>query len=150
MEQQVATGASAGVNGLKYDGYFELSGAARPPRTPEEVEQALYKEIEVLREQPVGDRELRKVKNQELASDFQRLRSKSGLMMQLMSYEALGTWENINRFSERIQKVTAGDVQRVVRKYFRPENRNVAIYYPKDEQTKPREPAVPERQGGTP
>jgi len=143
-EQRIATGASSGVNGLKYDGYFELSGVARPPHTPEEVERALYEELEVLKRDLVGDQELRKVKNQELASDFRRLRSKTRLMNQLLVYEALGSWENINRFSERIQAVTAQDVQRVVQKYFRPENRNVAIYYPKNQRPTARDLALPD------
>lgn len=133
LEQQVAVGAGAGVNGLKYDGYFELSGVARPPHTPQEVEEALYKEIDVLRDQLVDERELQKVKNQQLAGDFRKLRSKFSLMIQLLSYDALGDWSNINEFSERIQAVTAEDVRRVARTYFTEENRNVLHYYTKGE-----------------
>ena len=150
LEQQVATGAGGSLNGLKYDGYFQLMGIARQEHTPEEVEQALYKEMDVLREQLIGDRELQKVKNQQLAGDFRRLRSKHGLMNQLMAYEALGRWENINLFSERIQAVTAEDVREVVRKYFRPSNRTVAIYYPleqKDGQPAAPNPRRPQAQG---
>jgi len=138
LEQRIATGASAGVNGLKYDGFFEVSGVARPPHKPEEVEQAIYKELEALKQSPVSERELRKIKNQEMASDFRRLRSKTNLMNQLLQFEALGSWENINRFSERIQAVTAEDIQRVAKKYFHADNRNVAIYYPQDQR-----PAAP-------
>jgi predicted Zn-dependent peptidase len=141
LEQRVATGAGASVNGLKYDGYFELSGVARPEHTPEEVEQAIYKELEVLKRDLAGERELRKIKNQELASDFERLRSKTGLMNQLLIYEGLGSWENINRFSERLQAVTAEDVQRVARKYFTADNRNVVIYYPKNQRPAQQETA---------
>ena len=132
LEQRVATNAGASVNGMKYDGYFEVSGIAAEGHTPEEVEQALYQEMKVLQEQLVGDRELRKVKNQQLASDFRRLRSKTNLMIQLLVYEALGDWENINKFSERIQAVTAEGVRAVARKYFKPENRNVGVYYTKE------------------
>ncbi len=46
LEQQVANNACAGQNSLKYEGYFEMNGVAKPGRKPEEVEQALYKEIE--------------------------------------------------------------------------------------------------------
>ena len=55
-------------------------------------------------------------------------------MMQLLSYEALGTWSNINTFSDRIQAVTAEDIRRVVNKYFVEDNRNVAIYYTKGDE----------------
>ncbi len=132
LERQVAVQAAASVNGLKYDGYFELSGVARPPNKPEDVEKALYEEIDVLRTELVSDRELQKVKNQQLAGDFRRLQSKFNLMIQLLSYEALGSWENINRFSERIQSVTPEDIRRVVNQYLTDENRNVAIYYTKE------------------
>lgn len=135
LEQQVASQAGAAVNGLKYDGYFELIGIARPPNTPEDVEKALKAELDVFRTELVGERELQKVKNQQLAGDFQRLQSKFNLMVQLLSYEALGTWENVNRFSDRIQNVTPEDIQRVVTKYFSEENSNVAIYYTKEKES---------------
>ena len=132
LEKQLAVQAGGGVNGLKYDGMFELVGVARDPAKLLELEQGLYDEMEILKNELVGDRELQKIKNQELADDFRRLESKNGLMIQLLQYEALGEWQNINRFSERIQAVTAEDIQRVARKYFTRENRNVALYYPKD------------------
>jgi predicted Zn-dependent peptidase len=130
-EQKVAVQAGAGVNGLKWDGYYEFVGIARPPHTPEEVEKSLSSEIQVLKDTLPDDHELQKVKNQQLAEDFERLESKFNLMMELLSYDALGDWENINKFSERIQAVTAEDVRRVARKYFKPENKNVLIYYTK-------------------
>jgi predicted Zn-dependent peptidase len=133
IEQQVAVQAGAGVNGLKWDGFYEFVGVVRPPHTPEEVEKALYAEIQVLKDTLADDREIQKVKNQQMADDFQRLESKSNLMMELLSYDALGEWENINAFSDRIQAVTSEDIRRVARKYFKPENSNVLIYYTKGE-----------------
>jgi predicted Zn-dependent peptidase len=134
LEKQLAVQAGGGVNGLKYDGMFELVGVARDPAKLLELEQGLYEQMEILKNEPVTDRELQKIKNQQLADDFRRLESKSDLMIQLLQYEALGEWQNINRFSERIQAVTPEDIQRVARKYFTRENSNVALYYPKDSQ----------------
>jgi predicted Zn-dependent peptidase len=130
-ERQLAVQAGAGVNGLKWDGYYEFVGVVRPPHSPEEVEKALYEEIQVLKDTPADDHEIQKVKNQQMADDFQRLESKFNLMMELLSYDALGEWDNINKFSDRIQAVTAEDLRRVARKYFKPENSNVLIYYTK-------------------
>jgi predicted Zn-dependent peptidase len=132
LEKQLAVQAGGGVNGLKYDGMFELVGIARDPAKLLELEQGLYDQMEILKNELVTDHELQKIKNQELADDFRRLESKNGLMIQLLQYEALGQWENINRFSDRIQAVTPEDIQRVARKYFTRENRNVALFYPKD------------------
>jgi len=137
LEQKVAADAGAAVNGMKFDGFFELIGVAREPNKPEDVEKALYAEVAVLADQLVGERELQKVKNQQMAGDFRRLQSKSSLMMQLLSHEALGEWENINRFSDRLQAVTPEDIRRVARKYFSEENRNVALYHPREKADAP-------------
>jgi predicted Zn-dependent peptidase len=131
LEQQLATNARAASDGLKYEGYFELTGVARPGKDPLDVEKALYKEIESLQNGLVGERELQKVKNQEQASDFRRLQSNFGLMIQLLSSEALGSWRTINNYVERFQTVTPEDIQRVAKKYFTPENRTVGVYYTK-------------------
>ena len=132
LDKQVAVQAGAGVDGRKYDGSFEISGVAAPGSAPEDVEKALLEELDRIASEPVGERELQKVKNQQLAGDFRKLQSKFGLMMQLLVYEALGEWENINVFSDRIQAVTPEDIRRVAQKYFTETNRTVALYYTKE------------------
>ena len=129
LDKKVAVQAGAGVDGRKYDGSFQVSGVAAPGSQPEDVEAALLAELDLIANEPVGERELQKVKNQQLAGDFRKLRSKFGLMLQLLTYEALGDWRNINVFSDRIQAVRPEDIQRVARRYFKESNRTVALYY---------------------
>ena len=128
-EQEVATSASGGQSGMKFEGMFSLAGVAKDGRTPEEVEQALYAEIERLKTQLVEPRELQKVKNQNAASNFRGLRSNFGLMNQLLVREAWRGWATINTDPALYDAVTAEDVMRVANTYFEPENRAVAIYY---------------------
>ena len=128
-EQEVATSASGGQSGMKFEGMFSLAGVAKDGRTPEEVEQALYVEIERLKTQLVEPRELQKVKNQNAASNFRGLRSNFGLMNQLLVREAWRGWATINTDPALYDAVTAEDVMRVANTYFDPENRAVAIYY---------------------
>jgi predicted Zn-dependent peptidase len=131
IEQQVANGAAANHNGMKYEGYFAFRAIAKPGKTPELVEQAIYQEIEKLRTELVSDHELQKVKNEQAASNFRGLQSDFSLMRQLLTYDVYRGWRTINTEPERIAAVTADDIQRVVRKYFAPENRNVLILYRK-------------------
>ncbi|MEJ7616175.1 MAG: insulinase family protein [Pyrinomonadaceae bacterium] len=131
LQQNVANSAGAGQDGRKYEGFFEFSGVAKPGRTPEEVEGAIYKEIEKLQKETVSEQELQKVKNQNAAADFRRLQSNFNLMLQLLLRDANRGWEAINTDPARFQAVTAEDVQRVANAYFTPENRTVAIYYTK-------------------
>ncbi|MBA3441886.1 MAG: insulinase family protein [Pyrinomonadaceae bacterium] len=131
LEKGLANAASAGQDGRKYEGYFELQGTAKPGHTPEEVEQALYKEIEKLQKETVGEQELQKVKNQNAAGDFRRLQSNFALMVQLLLRDSNRGWETINTDPARVQAVTAADLQRVANTYFKPENRTAGIYYTK-------------------
>ena len=128
-DQQVATSASGGQAGFKFEGMFELRGTAKQGRTPEEVEAALFVELERLKTEPVGDRELQKVKNQNAASNFRDLRGNFQLMMQLLMRENYRGWETINTDPPLYGAVTADDIMGVATTYFTPENRAVAIYY---------------------
>src|SRR6266550_2395034 len=127
LEQQIANSAFASHNGMKYEGYFQLMGVAKQGKTPEQVEQALYKEIEKLKTETVPDRELQKVKNEQTASNFRRLQSGFSLMEQLLVYDAYRGWRTINTDPPLLQAVTAADIQRIATKYFAPENRNVLV-----------------------
>jgi peptidase M16-like protein len=131
LKQAIANSASGSQTGRKYEGFYELSGVAKPGHTPEEVEQALYKEIERLQKEPVAAEELQKVKNQNAAAAFRRLQSNFFLMIQLLVLDAGRGWQTINTDPARTQAVTAKDIMRVANAYFAPENRTVAIYYTK-------------------
>jgi len=139
-DQEVATSASGGQAGFKFEGMFELRGTAKDGRTPEDVEQALNAEIERLMTEPVEPRELQKVKNQNAASNFRELRSNFFLMYSLLVRDSNRGWETINTDSPLYEAVTADDIRRVANTYFAPENRAVAIYYRKgsDEPPDPR------------
>src|SRR5207302_5186323 len=127
LEQQVANSAFAAHNGMKYEGYFQLMGVAKPGKTPEQVEQALYKEIEKLKTGTVSDRELQKVKNEQTAPNFRRLQSGFSLMEQLLMCDVYRGWRTINTDPPLLQTVTGADIQRIATKYFNPENRSVLV-----------------------
>ncbi len=131
LEQKVANSAFAGHNTLKYEGYFSVRGTAKPGNTPEQVEQALYGEIEKLQKEKVGERELQKIKNRFAADKFRRLQSNFGLMVQLLLADAGRGWQSFNEDPRKIEAVTADDIQRVANRYFKRENRTVGLYYTK-------------------
>ena len=128
-DQGVATRASGGQAGFKFEGMFELRGVAAEGHTPEEVEQALYAEMERLKTEPVDERELQKVKNQNAASNFRQLQGNFFLMYSMLMREAYRGWETLNTDPPLYDAVTADDIMRVAGTYFEPENRTVAIYY---------------------
>jgi predicted Zn-dependent peptidase len=131
LDQKIANSVSAGQNGLKWEGYFSLSGVAKPGSAPEVVEQALYREIEKLQKEEVAERELQKVKNQFAADNYRRLDSRFSLMLQILLADGNRGWQSFNDDPKKIAAVTVKDIQRVAKQYFSPEHRTVALYYTK-------------------
>jgi predicted Zn-dependent peptidase len=128
-EKKVAVGEpGAFFRPLKYAGFFEVNAEVKEGVEPTIVEEALWAELQKLAQEPVGERELQKVKNQALANSFRRLQSNFFLLLQLMLYDSYGNWREINEAPAKLQAVTAADIQELARRTFTKENRNVAIY----------------------
>jgi predicted Zn-dependent peptidase len=123
-----ATSARGMQDPRKYEGYFEVSAECKEGRTPEELEKAVYGEIEKLQKEPVSADELQMVKNRYLASTYRQISSNFQLVFRYALAEGRGTWRDADRIDQQVQAVTAADVQRVAQKYFTRENRTVAIW----------------------
>ena len=128
LGSKVATDSSASPNHQKWAGTFGISGEAAEGHTPEEVERAIYQELDRLKNEDVPPDELQKVKNNFAAYEFRRLTSNMSILMQLIFNDGLGDWREINEAGPKQQSVTAADIRRVAKKYLTKENRNVAIY----------------------
>ena len=131
LEQQVANMAFARQDSRKYEGFVEFRGMAKPGKTPEDVEKGIYKELEKLQTELVPDRELEKVKNNLAAANFRRAQSDFNLLLNILINDASRSWRSLNTDPPLLQAVTSADIQRVAKKYLKPENRNVLILYRK-------------------
>jgi predicted Zn-dependent peptidase len=128
LGSEVATETFAWQGSKKWAGMFNIGGEARENSTPEEVELGIYSVLDTLKDELVPTEELQKVKNQFAAGEYRKLASNSAILHQLIMYDGLGNWEEINEAGEKIQAVTAEDVQRVAKKYFKRSNSAVGIY----------------------
>jgi predicted Zn-dependent peptidase len=128
LGSQVATDAFARQESRKWAGLFNAGGEAKEGRRPEEVEQALYAEIDKLKKEDVPAEELQKVKNNFAAAEYRRLSANFPILVQLIQSEGRGDWKEVNEAGTKVQAVTAADVKRVANRYFTKENRAVAIY----------------------
>jgi predicted Zn-dependent peptidase len=115
-----------GVPGAKYDNLFAVFAKPRHPHTNAAIEQAVYEEIEKLKSELVGEKELQKVKNQISADFIRSLNSNLGLANLLSYFEAItGSYQYITDHIKVIEQVTSGDIMRVAKKYLVPDNRTV-------------------------
>ncbi len=128
-EKQLAVNVSTstGVPGARYPNLFMIQATPRAPHTPNELETAIYAELDRLKSEPVQPRELQKGLNNLDADLIRSLDSNSGLASQLSYFQAVaGTWRYLLDNRDRIARVTAEDVSRVARQYFVKSNRVVA------------------------
>jgi zinc protease len=130
-EKRLAFGADADHSLTSRDpGLFYLSADPLPGKEVPEVEKALDQEIERLQKEPVGEREMEKAKNQLEAAFVFGQDSMFNQARLLANYEIAQSWKEIDDFLPSIRKVTAGDIQRVAKRYLIPDNRTVGILMP--------------------
>ena len=109
---------------------FSLSADLLPGKEVSEVEKAFDQEIERLQREPVGEQELKKVKNQIEASFIFGQDSIFNQARLLAHHEIALNWKAIDDYLPSIQKVTPEDIQRVAKKYLVQDNRTVGILIP--------------------
>lgn len=113
--------------GVLYPRLFTFTGVPIAPHTAQEIEAAVYDELDKLAKAPPTPAELERVRNQVEAGSVERLQDNFGLAFQLSRSEALWyDWRQTFRDDAAAERVTAADVQRVAREYFSRNNRTVA------------------------
>ena len=153
-EKQLALSAGAYYARVSADPeVFSVYASALPGKRAEELEQALYAEIERLKTELVSPRELDKAKNQIEASFIFSQDSIFSLARQLASYEIVAGWRHWKAYVPGIRAVTAAEVQRVAQKYFTAENRTAGVLIPGRAATGGEQPATgtqPKTEGVSP
>ena len=127
--KQIAEDVSAanGMPAARYPNLFMVTGTPRHPHTADELEKAVYEEIDRLKKEPVKKQELEKIINQLRAEFIREISSNSGLASRLSYYEIItGDYRYMTRYIETIEKVTPKDIMAAAKKYLIEENRTVA------------------------
>jgi zinc protease len=100
-------------------------------KKPEDAERSVLAEIKRMQDEPVTAAELDKAKNLLVTAQLRERETNNGKAQALGNAAVLLKDPNrVNTDIERLQKVTAADVQRVMRKYFSDTNRVVIYYLP--------------------
>ncbi|MEK6527544.1 MAG: pitrilysin family protein, partial [Nitrospirota bacterium] len=130
-EKRIALSADASYSSIqKYSSLFYLDGTALPGKTIDDVEKALYEEVEKIKKQPPAEREVRKAKNQ-IESGFIMSRDSVFFQAEILGmFEMIGDWRLKDKYLEGIRNVTPEDVQRAAMKYLVEDKRTVGILIP--------------------
>ena len=135
-EKQICTSVSAWPYGLLDPGLFYITCMVSGGHTAEEAENAVYEILEKLKVEPVQDRELKKAANQYLSNLVFMQESILWQGFVIGYYDALLSYDIINRLPEMVKSITKEQIVDVANKYLTTENRTVATLVP----LQPKEP----------
>jgi len=127
--QQIAQEAFAQADLREDPGLFVLGAILASEKQPAEVEKALLAELKRVQDEPVTQAELDKAKTQLLTNLIRERETSNGKANALGRAAVLmGDPKRVNTDVAKLQAVSAGDVQRVMKKYFTETNRVVITY----------------------
>jgi predicted Zn-dependent peptidase len=131
-EKQLVANIFGGPGANRGPSTFSFVGLLRPGVKPEDVEKAIYEEVERMKTEPVSQAEVDKIFMQNRRARIQGLQGTLGRAIQLaedaVAYNDPGL---LNTQIAKYRNVTPADIQRVAQTYWKETNRSVITTVPK-------------------
>lgn len=131
QEQNIFSGIDAYISGTRDAGLLQISGKPAAGVSLEQAEAAVRRELEELRQFPVGEQELEKVKNKFESTQIFGNINYLNVATNLAWFELTGKAEDIDLEVERYRSVTTEQLHTVAQRAFC-ENNTVVLYYKSD------------------
>lgn len=130
--QQIAASAAAGYELYAHrSSLFEIEATPVEGKSVQELERAILTELKSLRDAPVNESELQRVKSQVLASHTYQRDSVFYQAMQLGTVEAAGIgWQKLAEYVDKVNSITAEDVQKIAGKYLNEDHMTIGYLEP--------------------
>lgn len=128
-EKKLASSVSAYDYTPTQIGVFVVHAETEADKTVEAA-RTVWNEVRQLRETPVEEHELVRVRRIFEARWLRRLETAEGRANHLAEWEALGGWQLANEYFEKYVSVSAADLQHVVRQHLDPDKAAALIYRP--------------------
>ena len=135
-KDQISTMAAGGFGMAKDPPLFQISVSVKGDSLVDKAEAVVWEEIKNMQSGHVEDHELQKVKNRYKFSQVTNYVKNADIGSRISRYEAYFGWDFFNEFDSRVLSVTKEDIQRVMTKYFNPEQVTVGYSYSKAGTTK--------------
>ncbi len=110
------------VSGDHDKGLYLVSGKLSKAISPDQATQAIWKELNRLKEEPVPDTELEKVKNKVEANHVMAQMNYLNMAQELAMWENIERAELINDQLDFYRSVSGKEIRETARRIFRPEN----------------------------
>jgi predicted Zn-dependent peptidase len=143
-DKQLATSVWASSDFSRFPDLFTIWATPKAPHTLDEVEKAIYDEVDKLQKDGPSKWELDRTRNQIEADYVRGMQSNLGMAFRLEDMQALtGDWSYITKLKDLREKVTGDDVTRILNKYFTKDNRTVAYLVKPEKQDSTQQAVVP-------
>lgn len=133
---QISTMAAGGFGMAKDPPLFQISVSVKSDSLVSKAESVVWDEIKKMQNGLVEDHELQKVKNRYKFSQSTNYIKNVDIGSRISRYETYFGWDFFNEFDNQVLTVRKEDIQRVMTKYFNPEQVTVGYSYPKEGSTK--------------
>ena len=142
-EDKVALSVDIGYDSTaRGPGMLYITGTPSEGRSLADLEAAVRSEIARIQQEGVTPAELKRARAQLLAQQIYKRDSMFGQAMEIGQMEAAGLpWRGIDRMLEKLQQVSAEDIQAVARKYFRDDTLTIGVLDPQPLAPAARRPA---------
>ncbi len=141
VEQKKAASVSGAAYALHDPGILRLMAEVSSGNSPETVLDAMLDALQVVIDQGVTNEEVERAKQRLLKQRELQASDSTDIAIELSEWAAQGDWRLYFLYRDRLEKVTAKDVDRVARAYLDPTNRTVGLYIPTE---KPQRTNVPQ------
>ncbi|HVG40569.1 MAG TPA: pitrilysin family protein [Chitinophagaceae bacterium] len=127
-KQQVASSVSSSYGPTFDPSLFSVFAVTNKGKNVEDVEKAIYTELEKIKKEGITENELQKVKNQKLIEFYNNVETINGKSNNLGTYEVFfGDYNKMFDAPAAYNKVTIADIKRVANEYMKKSNRTVGI-----------------------
>ena len=127
-KKQLASSVSASFGATFDPGLFSIFAVVNKGKKVEDLEVAIYEELERIKKEGVSENELQKIKNQKLIEFYNQVETINGKSNNIGTYEVFfGDYKKMFDAPAAYNKVTNEDIKRVANEYIKKSNRTVGI-----------------------
>jgi zinc protease len=131
VETEFAASTHASTAPFRDPGLYEIAVSMQRGHVAAEAEKIVDEELDKLGRQPLEPHELDTAKTRLLTHFWRELRPQAGKAEALGHYETtVGDYRKLFAVADGYRRVTAADIERVVKAYLRTERRTVAVATP--------------------
>ncbi|MBX3449752.1 MAG: insulinase family protein [Planctomycetaceae bacterium] len=144
VESKKAASVSGAAFAWHDPGVLRIMAEVAAGNTPETVLDTLLDTLDGVVDGGVTDAEVQRAKQRLLKQRELSASDSAEIAVELSEWAAQGDWRLYFLYRDRLEQVTAEDVDRVARAYLQPTNRTVGLYIPTDQPSRTVIPGTPD------